>query len=500
MFGPIARVVTGFSAVLAGLLLLAEPGSAQNAKDSVVIGMALEPPGLDPTAGAAAAIGEITHFNIFEGLTRIDENGATQPLLADSWTISPDYKTYTFKLKTGVAYQDGERFSSEDVKFSFERAGDASSTNKDKAMFANMASIEAPDPTTVVVHLKETYPDLLFHLGLNTAVIVDPKSAATNATAPVGTGPYKLQAWNKGASATLVKWEGYRDPTAIKIKTVTFRFISDPSAQVAALLAGDVDAFPRFGSYASVAQFQANPNFTVTIGQTEGKTVLAINNKRKPLDDVRVRQAIAYAIDRKALIDGALFGFGTPIGSHYTALDPDYVDLTGVYPYDPEKAKALLKEAGVATPLHLTLKLPPPAYARQSGEVVAAELAQIGIDATIENVEWAQWLDGVFKNKNYDLTIVAHVEPHDLAIYTNPNYYFQYDSTAFRAIMAKADSTLDPAARKEALEAAQRQLTTDAVNAFLFQLPDITVARRGLVGLWKNSPIAANDVAALSWQ
>ena len=189
-----------------------------------------------------------------------------------------------------------------------------------------------------------------------------------------------------------------------------------------------------------------------------------------------------------------------PIGSHYTPLDPDYVDLTGVYRFDPEKARALLKQAGVATPLHLSLKLPPPAYARQSGEIIAAELAQVGIEASIENVEWAQWLDGVFKNKNYDLTIVAHVEPHDLAIYADPNYYFQYDSPSFRAVMAKANAALDPAERRQALEAAQRQLADDAVNAFLFQLPDITVARRGLLGLWKNSPIAANDVAALSWR
>ena len=128
------------------------------------------------------------------------------------------------------------------------------------------------------------------------------------------------------------------------------------------------------------------------IGGTEGKTILAMNNKKKPLDDLKVRQAIAYAIDRKAVIDGAMNGLGTPIGSHLTPNDPGYVDLTGMYPHDPEKAKALLKEAGVTTPLELSLILPPPPYARQGGQIIAAELAEVGINAKIQDVEWAQWL------------------------------------------------------------------------------------------------------------
>ena len=209
------------------------------------------------------------------------------------------------------------------------------------------------------------------------------------------------------------------------------------------MLAGDIDAFPRFGNFDSVAQFQSDPRFKVTTGGTEGKTILAINNKKKPLDDVRVRRAIAYAIDRKAIIDGAMNGFGTPIGSHLTPTDPGYVDLTGEYPHDPAKAKALLKEAGVATPLQLSLILPPPTYARKGGEIIAAELAEVGIQAKIENVEWAQWLSGVYTGKNYDLTIISHVEPLDIGIYANPNYYFQYDNQDFRDIIAKLSAAPD---------------------------------------------------------
>ena len=486
--------------ILAAVALALLPAAAHAAKDTLVLGMTLEPPGLDPTTGAAAAIGEVVHYNIFEGLTKIEENGKVVPLLAESWKVSPDQKTYTFKLRPGVSFQNDEKLTSADVKFTFERDAAADSTNKEKAVFANIASIDTPDPLTVVLTLKELNANLLFNLGENTGVILEPKSAAGDATEPVGTGPFKFDSWVKGSSITLVKWPGYRDARKVTLDKVTFRIINDPAAQVAALLAGDVDAFPRFGALDSLKQLQSDPRFTVAIGTTEGKTIVAINNKRKPFDDVRVRRALAYAIDRKAVIAGASNGLGTPIGSHYTPNDPGYVDLTGMYPYDPAKAKALLKEAGIKTPLEVTLKLPPPPYARQGGQIVAAELAEIGINAKIEDVEWAQWLDGVYKHKNYDLTMISHVEPRDLAIYANPDYYFQYDSPKFRAIMEKVNTTPDGPARLKAIEAAQRRLAEDAVNVFLYVLPQVSVAKKELTGIWHNSPIFANDLAAVHWK
>ncbi len=493
------RFVLSLAAALAASTALSLPTLAAG-KDSVTIGMTLEPPGLDPTTAAAAAIGEITHYNIFEGLTKINEDFSITPLLAEKWTFSPDLKTLTLNLRKGVKFQDGEPFSSKDVKFSFERAGAKDSTNKDKAFFASIESIDASDPNVVVLKFKEPSFQALFHLGQNTAVIIDEKSAANEATQPVGTGPYKLSAWNKGSSATLDKWDGFRDADKIAIKHATFRFISDPSAEVAAMLAGDVDAFPQFQAAQNLAQFQSDPRFQVLLGGTEGKTILGINNKKKPLDDLRVRQAIAYAIDRKAIIDGAMNGMGTPIGSHLTPNDPGYVDLTGEYPFDPAKSKALLKEAGVKTPLDLTLILPPPDYARKGGEIIAAELADVGINAKIENVEWAQWLSGVYKDKNYDLTIISHVEPLDIGIYANPDYYFQYDSKAFRDIFAQLQAAPDLDAFKKAIGEAQRKIADDCVNAFLFQLPNIVVADAKLNGLWKNAPIFADDLSAMSWK
>ncbi len=483
-----------------GLALLASTSLAF-AKDSVTIGMVLEPPGLDPTAGAASAIAEVTHYNIFEGLTKINEDFSITPLLADKWEFSPDAKTLTFTLRPNVKFQDGEPFSSKDVKFSFERFGGKDSTNKDKAFFASIDSIEAPDPLTVVLKFKDPSYWALFHLGLSTAVIVDEKSATTEATSPIGTGPYKLSSWTKGASVKLDKWDGFRNAANIPIAHATFRFISDPSAAAAGMTAGDIDAFPRFANLDALAQFQNDPRFQALIGGTDCKTILGINNKHKPLDDVRVRQAVAHAIDRKAVIAGAMNGLGTPIGSHYTALEPGYVDLTGMYPHDPEKAKALLKEAGVTTPLQLSLMLPPvPNYARQGGQIIAAQLAEVGIQANIQNVEWAQWISGVYVNKNYDLSIVCHAEPLDLGIYANPNYYFQYDSQAYRDIYAKVTTAPTSETYNAAVGEAQKKIAEDRVNAFLFQLPNVTVADAKLKGLWKNAPIFVNDLSALSWQ
>jgi peptide/nickel transport system substrate-binding protein len=369
-------------------------------------------------------------------------------------------------------------------------------------LFQSFESVTAPDANTIVVALKYSEPNLPFLLGQATASIVEPKSAKTNATQPVGTGPYTLGAWSKGSSVVLNKWPDYRDAAAVKLSKVTIRFISDSSAQVASLLSGDVDAFPRVSAGRSLAQFKSDPRFTVLIGGTKAKTVLAINQRHKPLDDVRVRRAILAAIDRKAMIEGAADGFGTPIGSFYTPGSLGYVDTTGINPYDPEKAKRLLAEAGVKTPLELSLKLPPPAYARQGGEVLAAMLAKVGINAKIDNVEWAQWLSDVFSPKgphNFDLTIVSHVEPFDLARFTEPDYYFGYHSEAFDQLYKSIVSTPDEAARAKLLGDAQRMLATDAAAGFLFQPQVITICNKKLKGVWKDAPQFENDFSTWSW-
>lgn len=483
----------------AAAALAGAPAFAQGRKDAVVLGMTLEPPGLDPTAGAASAIAEIVQYNILETLTKINSDGSVTPLLAESWEVSPDLRTYTFRLRKGVKFSNGEPFNAQTVKFSFERAAGEKSTNKDKRTFTAMESVRPVDDYTVVIINKEPDPDFLFYMGQATAVIVEPKSADGNNATPVGTGPYMLDRWSKGSSIMLRASPNFRNAGAIRIKKATFRFITDPAAQVAAVLSGDVDAFVRV-TPRGAAQFKANSRLQTISSGSRAKTVLAINNAKKPLNDVRVRRAISAAIDRKAVIAGAGDGFGVPIGSHFVPGAAGYVDTTGINPYNPDKARALLKEAGITTPLELSLVLPPPPYARQGGEVIVAQLAKVGITAKVQNVEWAQWLANTYGGAhNYDLTIISHVEPFDLANFTKPDYYWGYNNPKFTELFNKIKVTPNVAERNKLLGEAQKILAEDAALGWLYQPQWLTVANRRLNGLWKDMPIFVNDLSALSW-
>ncbi len=468
------------------------------AKDSVTIGLQLEPPHLDPTSAAAQAIDSVVYSNIFEGLTRFMGDGSVVPGLAESWEISGDGTVYTFKLREGVTFHDGSAMDAEDVKFSLDRARAEDSTNAQKALFEGITAVDAVDPQTVQITLDAPNGNLLFNLAWGDAVIVAPESIGDIKTSPIGTGAYTFQEWVQGDRITLARNPDYWGEQPA-LASATFKFISDPTAAFAAMMAEDIDAFDNFPAPENLPQFDADPRFQVLVGSTEGETILSTNNKQAPFDDIRVRQAVAHAIDRQAVIDGAMFGYGTPIGTHFAPHNPAYKDLTGMSAYDPDQAKALLAEAGFPDGFETTLHLPPPSYARRGGEIIAAQLAEVGIKAEIINVEWAQWLESVFRGKSFGLTIVSHTEPMDIGIYARPEYYFQYDSEPFQELMAKLNTTTDPDARTAILQEAQEMISADYVNGYLFQLAKLGVAKAGLQGLWENAPTAAIDLSALSW-
>ena len=472
-------------------------GAATAAPDAITLGMVLEPPNLDPTAGAAAAIDEVVYANVFEGLTRFGPDGAVLPALAESWDVSEDGTAYTFHLRTGAVFHDGSTFDAEDVKFSLDRARADDSANAQKALFAGIASVEVVDPATLRVALAAPDGAFPFKMAWGDAVIVAPETAADLATKPVGTGPFAFAEWVQGDHVTLSAFPEYWGEKPA-LQTATFRFISDPTAAFAAMMAGDVDAFPNFPAPETLPQLEADARFKVIVGSTEGETILAMNNRKAPLDNVKVREAIAHAIKREDIIDGAMFGYGTPIGTHFAPHNPDYVDLIDLSAYDPEKSKALLAEAG-ATDLTLRLALPPPTYARRGGEIIAAQLAEVGIKTEISNLEWAQWLEQVFKGRDFDLTIVSHTEPADINIYAREDYYFGYAKPEFVAVMAELDQTTNAEQRTALLQTAQRMIADDYVNAYLFQLAKTGVANAKIEGLWENAPTQANDLTAVRW-
>jgi peptide/nickel transport system substrate-binding protein len=481
------------------MLMAGMAGNAMAAKTDITIGMQLEPPNLDPTGGAAAAIDEVVYANIFEGLTRFGPDGSVKPALASSWTIENDGMRYVFALHSGVKFHDGADFSAEDVKFSIDRAMAEDSTNAQKGLFANIDSVQVIDDNTVAIDLKQADGSLLFNLAWGDAIIMDNASAATAATLPIGTGPFAFDKWVQGDRIEIVKNDAYWGAAA-KLDKATFKFISEPTAAYAAILAGDLDAFPNYPAPENLAQLDADSRYSVVLGSTEGETILSTNNAKAPFDDVRVRKALAHAINRGEIIDGAMFGYGTPIGTHFAPHNPAYVDLLANSMYDPELSKALLKEAGYEAGLTVSLKLPPPVYARRGGEIIAAQLREVGITAEIENLEWAQWLEQVFRGKDFNLTIVSHTEPMDIGIYAKPDYYFQYDNAQLQSMMAAFSTETDQDKRTSILQDAQKIISEDYVNAYLFQLAKTGVANTKIKGLWENSPTQANDLTAVYWE
>ena len=463
---------------------------------SLTIAQAVEPPGLDPTTATSAAIPRVVYSNVVEGLVKIDRSGKIITALAKDYKISNDGKEYTFFLKKGVTFHDGKPFDAEDVKFTFGRLMDAQKTGTvHPEYYKEIDSVETVDSHTVKIKLKNVNSMFLFNLARPDSIIVNSQTVDKLKTAPIGTGPFKFNEWVRGSTLTLSRFEGYHEKGIPYLDKVTFKFIGDPSAQIASLKAGDVDVIAYDVSPENALLLEKDPRFKVLNGYTTTEVILSTNNARKPFDDVRVRRAMAYAIDRKALIEGAMSGYGVPIGSHMDPGNAYYVDLTSVYPYNPQKAKDLLKEAGYPDGFEAVIKLPERyAYAKRSGEIIADMFSQVGIRLKIELIEWGQWIDRVFKNADFDLTVIGHAEPFDINIYANPKYYFRYDSPRFQEAFKKAEMEADPQVRKDLYIACQRMITEDAVNGFLYTLPSLPTMKREVMNWWKDYPMTACDV------
>ena len=485
---------------IAGIAVAALAVAPAVAKTTVSLGMQQEPTVLDPTVDATAAINVMLANQVYESLATQAQTGEIIPQLAASWTVSEDGLNYVFTLREGVTFHDGAPMTADTVRFSFERAKAEGSENPRRVWFEAIESIETPDPLTVEITLKAADSFFLWSLAQGPASIVHPDSVENNVTAPVGTGPWKYDSWTRGDRLTLARNEDHRDFDPGQIERLEFRFIADPSSAVAALLSGDLDAYPGMPAPETLAQFEADPRFTVAVGTTNGEVILALNHSKPPFDDLRVRRAISHALDRQEIIDGAYYGYGEPIGTFFPPHDPAYVDLTSAYPLDHDAAKALLAEAGHPDGLAVSLRLPPFPYARRSGEIIQSQLAKIGVTANIENVEWAFWIGEVFREKNYDMTIIAHTEANDLGNFARgPDYYWGYDNPEFNALWDAIRAEADPARRDALLQDAQRMVTEDAVHGFLFQLPALGVYRTELSGYWTSSPTLHSPRHEMRW-
>ncbi|MGD8261563.1 MAG: ABC transporter substrate-binding protein [Desulfobacterales bacterium] len=460
-----------------------------------------EPPGLDPTANTAAAIDRVVYANLYEGLIKVNRNGELVPGLAAKWEVSAGGRIYTFHLRQGVKFHNGESFNSQVAKWNIERAMAEGTVNPHPEYFRGIGKIETLDDHTLVLSLKDVDALFLVHMAEGDAVMLPMKGHEDAKSNPIGTGPFKFVKWVRGDRVELQRFDGYWNPELPYLDNVTFKFIGDASAQVAALKAGDIDVIGYILAPELASEMSKDKRFKVYDGTTTAEVIMSTNNKAKPFDNKLVRQAMAYAIDRQAVIDLVMFGYGTPIGSHWSPSTPYYVDLTGKFTHNPQKAKKLLAQAGHPNGFEATIKLPAIyAYSKRAGEVIADQLSRVGIKLNIEIVEWGQWIERIFKKKEYELTMIGHSEAWDIGIYANPNYYFQYDSQEFRDAYAKALKAPNEEEKSKWFGRCQEIIADDAVNGFLFSASGLPTMKANVMGWWENYPTIALDCTEVWWK
>lgn len=468
---------------------------------SLIVCMSAEPPGLDPTANTAAAVDRVVWCNLFETLVKVNDRGELMPALAKKWDVSPDGKVYTFHLRKGVKFHNGEPFNAQVAKWNIDRAKSEGTTNIHPEYFRGIVKIDTPDDYTLVTTLKEVDALFIAHMAEGDASMLPIKGYERAKSHPIGTGPFKFLKWVRGDRVEMVRFDDYWNPELPYLDKVSFRFIPDPSAQIAALKSGDIDVIGWMISQEMAKDLAKDKRFKVLAGSTNSEVIMSTNNKAKPFDNKLVRQAMAYAIDRKMIIDLVTFGYARPIGSHWSPATPYYVDLTGRFPYNPEKAKELLAKAGYSNGFEAVLKASAKhPYSVRAGEVIADLLGKIGIKLKIEKIEWGQWIERIFKKKEYQLTIIGHSEAWDIGIYANPDYYFQYDSQEFRDAYAKALKAPNEVEKAKWFGRCQEIIAEDAVNGYLFSLPSLPALKAGVMGWWENYPTIAHDCTQVWWK
>jgi peptide/nickel transport system substrate-binding protein len=473
--------------------------SAAQGSSSVTVQAATEPPGLDLTATPASATAAVVFYNVQEALVKVDRTGKLVPWLAERWHTS-DNRNYTFFLKKGVRFHNGREMKAADVKYVIDRAMNPETKHPYPRYYASIGDIVVKDDYTITVVLKETNPNFLHNMARQGSVIYPRETVDSMKSHPVGTGPFMMADWVRGDRIVLKRNPDYHVPGLPKAERVTFRFIADPNAALAALKAGDVDA-SLFGlGPEHVADLRKDGRYQVIVGDTTNDVVMAMNNAKKPYGDVRVRRAITHAINKPEVLKGAMFGMGKILGSNVDPLHPYYVDLAGAVGHDPAKAKKLLADAGYPNGFDTVLRVAPQYYYTvRSGEIIADHLKKVGVNVKIEQIEWSQWLGRVWKEADYDLTIIGHAEAWDIANYANPKYYFRYDSAKFQELYRKSEMTMDDKARRDQYVQMQRLLAEDAPVVFLYMHPRLAVTKKGLEGLWKDLPVPSADLSEVAW-
>ena len=465
-------------------------GSAQ-LRDTFTFGIATEVYNLDPFTSTTADARAV-YFNIYEGLTEVTTDGQFVPCLASDIEMSDDAKTYTFTLRDGVKFHNGNDMTMDDVLWSVQNAIDTGMTG-----YSSIASFEALSDKELKIELSA--PDTGFLACLTCAIV--PAGSTDLALSPIGTGPFYMSDYAEQDHLTLSRFDDYWGEKA-KLSAVEIRFVANSAELLMAFEGGTIDGFDSSSGVAS----QLDPE-TATLHTRNSNSVqlLALNNARAPFDDIRVRQALSYAVNADEIIETVDYGFGVPVGS---ALIPGLSvyyneELADYYPTDADKAKALLAEAG-ASDLEFTITVPSNYQVHvDTAQVIVNELAAIGVNAKIEQVDWATWLESVYSGRNYEATIISvdgslAYPTAFLSRYVSDahNNFVNFNSAEYDDVYKKAVAATDENEKTALFKEAQEVLTKEAASVFIQDISSINVYSKSFDG-FAGYPLYAYDFSVI---
>lgn len=470
---------------------------------SIVVGITQDLDSLDPHIAVAAGTDEIL-FNVFEGLVKPDKDGNFVEAVAERYQISADAMTYTFTLRDGVKFHNGKKVTAEDVVYSLKRCAGLLDVQDPNVVVESALSvvtdISAQDDRTVVLTLSKANTELLPYL---TCAII-PCDYDAQGRAPVGTGPFRFVSYAPLESFVMERYEDYYGTRAYLDK-VTFKIYANSDAAFLELLAGKIDIFP----YLTEEQAsQLTASYSIEVGSMNLVQALFLNNQAEPLNDVRVRQALCYAVNRQEILDMLSGGRGTVIGTNMVPGLSSYYDssLASYYAYDVEKAKALLADAGYANGLKLTITVSSNyQYHMDTAQIIVEQLKKAGITAKIEPIEWSAWLSDVYRNRKYQTTIVgldSNLAPSDvLKRYQSEakNNFPNYVSTEYDEAFEKALNATDASEKIKWYKEAQALLTKDAASVYL-QDPALLTAVNKKLGGYTFYPVYVQDMSVVYYK
>ncbi|MBC3185100.1 ABC transporter substrate-binding protein [Corynebacterium sp. zg-331] len=468
---------------------------------AVVLATNAAPASLDFTTTSGAAIPQALMGNVYETLVTIDSTGQIHPGLAHRWEVNPEGTSYTFYLRPGVGFSNGEAFNAHTAKFSLDRVLSPAWTNGLKAQMEPVAATVALDELTLRVDLHHPSTTWLWHLGTLVGAMMSPRGVDRLATAPVGTGPYEVERWAVGSALRLRARPDYWG-SAPANAAAEIRYFPDAVSATNALEAGDVDVLWGLQSPELLGPLRARGQWNIDVGTTNGEVLLSMNNRRAPFNRVEVRRAVLYAIDRQAVIDTVWEGYGVDTGGAPVPPTDPWYEPSERYPFAPGRARELLRAAGYATDgsdprLAVTITVPSLPYAQTASELIYSQLRDVGFRVTLESAEFpAVWLAQVLQGHHYDMSLIAHVEARDVpTLFGNPDYYLGFDSPRTRHLLDAAETSNDPARSTALMRQAVDRIMEEAAADTLVNLPSIVVSHPGITGI---DPTAVVDSLPLS--